>query len=293
LKRLPPPGRIAYVDGLYVRHGEAGVHVEDRGLQFGDSVYEVCRVEGGCLCDLDEHLGRLERSLGEVAIPMPMSRSVLTVVMNEVVRRNRVCNGLIYLQVTRGAMRRDFQIPGRPRRPTLILTAHELDQAAIARRHAEGVKVVTLSDERWARCDIKTTQLLAGSIAKTKVREQGAFEAWLVDRDGFVTEGASSNAWIVDASGRIVTRHLNHAILPGVTRRVVLEAAAALNMATVERKFTPGEAVAASEAFMTSSTGPVIPVVDIDGKSVGNGRPGRITGLIAEKYSELSRNRLK
>ncbi len=290
MKPRTPPGRIAYVDGRYSRHFEAGVHIEDRGLQFGDSVYEVCRVEYGALCDLSEHLDRLERSMREIAIPMPMSRGALTHVMGEVVRRNKVGYGLIYLQITRGCLRRDFQIPARCR-PTVIMTAHELDRAIIAQRRSVGVKVVTLPDERWGRCDIKTTQLLAGSRAKTEARSRGAFEAWLVDGEGFVTEGASTNAWIVEGAGRIVTRNLSHAILPGVTRRVVLEAAAAQKMDVIERKFTPQDAAAAQEAFITSATGPAIPVVEIDGYRIGTGKPGAITGKIAEIYANISINR--
>jgi D-alanine transaminase len=279
-----PPGRFAYVCGQYVRHFEAGVHVEDRGLQFGDSVYEVCRVADGRLHDLEEHLDRLQRSLSEIEIPMPMSRAALSFVLHEVVRRNRVCHGLVYLQVTRGTLRRDFPIPDPPLTPTLIVTAHEMDQAAIARRRETGVAVAARPDRRWGRCDIKTTQLLAGLLAKTDARRHGAFEAWLVDGEGFVTEGSSTNAWIVSAEGEIVTRNLSNAILPGVTRRVILEAAAEAGIRVAERPFTPEEAARAREAFMTSATGPAMPVIAIDGKRIGDGKPGPVTRRIAEIY---------
>jgi len=288
--RRNPPGRIAYVDGRYLHHGEAGVHVEDRGLQFGDAVYEVCRVENGRLYDFADHMERLERSLCELSIPRPMSRAALGHVMAEVVRRNRVEFGLVYLQVTRGCRRRDFPIPDPPLRPTLIVTAHGLDREEIARRLREGVAVVTCPDIRWGRCDIKTTQLLAGLIAKTSARRKGAFEAWLVDGDGYVTEGASSNAWIVTADRKIVTRDLSRAILPGVTRRVMLEAAAVANMPVEKRKFTPAEAAGAREAFLTSSTGPAVPVISIDGAAVGDGRPGPVTKRIAAQYFRRSQS---
>lgn len=280
-----PPGRIAYVNGRYLAHSEAGVHVEDRGLQLGDSVYEVCRVAGGRLVDEEEHLDRLERSLGEIAMAMPMGRAALKAVMGELARRNGYADAILYLQVTRGAVRRNHPIPEHPPRPTLILTAHPIDPAAIARRHREGVSVILVPDERWGRCDIKTTQLLANLLAKTAARETGAFEAWLVDRDGLITEGASTNAWIVDGEGRLVTRALSHAILPGVTRRVILELAAENEIVVVERAFTPEEAMAAREAFLTSATGGAVPVVAVAGRPVGDGKPGPMTRRIMALYS--------
>ena len=280
-----PAGRIAYVDGRYVRHGQAGVHIEDRGLQLGDSVYEVCRIANGRLIDRDEHLDRLERSLGEFEMAMPMGRGALKAVMAEIARRNGMRDGLLYLQVTRGAVRRDHPIPRPAPRPTLILTVHPVDPAAIARRHAEGVAVMTCPDERWGRCDIKTTQLLANLLAKTAARRAGAFEAWLVDRDGFVTEGAATNAWIVDREGYIVTRDLSRAILPGVTRRVILEAAAETKLPIVERRFSPEEAAGAREAFFTSASAGPVPVVAIDGRPVGDGKPGPLVRQLAELYA--------
>lgn len=265
------------------------MHVEDRGLQFGDSVYEVCRIEGGHMFDLEEHLDRLERSLGEIEIPMPMSRGALAQIMSEVVRRNRVRHGLIYLQITRGTMRRDFPIPIPPLKPSLILTAHELDRNAIAGRRELGIAVITAPDRRWGRCDIKTTQLLAGLLAKTEARRRGAFEAWMVDNEGYVTEGASTNAWIVDQAGQVITRNLSRAILPGVTRRIILEAAVEAKVPVIERRFTPEEALQAREAFVTSATGAAIPVVVLDGRPIGGGKPGPLTRRIAELYAHRSR----
>jgi D-alanine transaminase len=287
-----PAGRIAYVNGRYVHHGQAGVHVEDRGLQLGDSVYEVCRIENGRILDNEEHLDRLERSLGEIEMAMPMGRGALKSVMAEIARRNAMRDGLLYLQITRGALRRDHPIPKPGPKPTLILTVHPVDPAAIARRHAEGVAVITCSDERWGRCDIKTTQLLANLLAKTAARRAGVFEAWLIDQDGFVTEGASTTAWIVERDGRMVTRDLSHAILPGVTRRIILEAAAAAQLPVVERRFSPEEAVSAREAFLSSATGGAVPVVAIDGRMVGDGRPGPLTRRIMALYAQRSQERL-
>jgi D-alanine transaminase len=281
----PPAGRIAYVDGRYLPHGRARVHVEDRGLQFADSVYEVCALNGGALLDEKEHLDRLERSLAAIEMHMPMTRGALALVMRETVRRNGVRDGLLYLQVTRGAMRRDHPIPAVQPRPTLILTVHPANIAAAAARMEDGVAVLTRPDERWARCDIKTTQLLPNLLAKTAARRDGAYEAWLIDRNGFVTEGASTNAWIVDGQGHVITRDLSHAILPGVTRAVILRAAAEAQIPIIERKFTPAEALAAREAFITSATGAAVPVVAIDGKPVGDGRPGPLTQRLHALYA--------
>jgi D-alanine transaminase len=280
-----PPGRVAYVDGRYLVHGEAGVHVEDRGLQLGDSIYEVCRVTDGRFLDEDEHLDRLERSLGEIEMAMPVGRAALKHIFREVVRRNAVREGLLYLQITRGAAHRDHPIPSPAPRPTVIVTAHRLDIAAIARRRAEGVAVVTTPDQRWARCDIKTTQLLANLLAKTAARRAGAFEVWLTDSDGFVTEGASTTAWIVTRDGRLVTRNLSHAILPGVTRRVLLQAAAEAGIPIEERAFTPAEAIEAREAFLTAASAAAIPIVTVNGKAVGEGRPGPLTRRLGDLYA--------
>jgi D-alanine transaminase len=279
-----PAGRVAYVDGRYVLHGRAGVHIEDRGLQLGDAIYEVCAVEGGLLMDEEEHLDRLERSLGEIGMAMPMSRRALQLVMRELVARNRTRTGLLYLQITRGAARRDHPIPATPLRPTLIMTARELDAAGLEQRREEGIRVITQPDERWARCDIKTTQLLANLLAKTAARKAGAYEAWLVDDDGFITEGSSTNAWIVDAAGRLTTRELSREILPGVTRRVILEAAADAQLAVSQHKFSAADALTASEAFISSATG-ILPVIAIDDRMVGEGRPGPITRRVQQLYA--------
>jgi D-alanine transaminase len=286
-----PSGRTAYVNGRFVPHAQACVHIEDRGLQLGDSVYEVCLIKDGRLMDEAEHIDRLERSLREIEIAMPMARAPLKLVMRELVRRNRVRDGFLYLQVTRGTAKRDHPIPAVQPRPTLILTARPFDLAGAMKRAEQGIAVVTRPDERWARCDIKTTQLLANLMAKTEARRAGGYEAWLVDGEGFVTEGASTTAWIVDKEGRVVTRALSNAILPGVTRRVILEAAAEAQMPVAERSFTPDDAKAAREAFISSASGAAVPVVAIDGTRIGDGKPGPLTRRIAELYAQRSGKR--
>jgi D-alanine transaminase len=279
-----PSGRIAYVNGRYLPHADASVHVEDRGLQFADAIYEVWSVVAGEIFDEEEHLDRLERSLGELGMAMPIARGPLKFVLREIARRNRVETGLIYLQITRGTARRDHPIPAQPPKPTLILTSRSLDVQAIDQRRSGGVRVVTLPDERWARCDIKSTGLLPNILAKTEARRVGAYEAWLVDRDGFVTEGSSTTAWIVDREGRLVTRDLSNAILPGVTRRVALAAAAEAQIPIVERRFTPEEAAGAREAFLSAASAGILPIVAIDGKPIGDGKPGPVARRLQELY---------
>jgi D-alanine transaminase len=287
-QRKSPQGRIAYVDGRYLAHAGAAVHIEDRGLQFADAVYEVCSVNDGLLLDEEGHLDRLERSLRELAIPMPMGRAALMAVMREVMRRNRLKDGLIYLQVTRGAYRRDHAIPQEVR-PSLIITARSLDPRTYDKRRAEGISVVTLEDIRWGRCDIKTTGLLPNVLAKTEARKGGAYEAWLVDKDGFVTEGASTNAWIVTKKDVLVTRELTANILAGVTRRGVLAALSCHGINAIEeRAFTLKEARDANEAFITSASGGVIPVVKIDGHAIGGGKPGPMAARIHSLYRDMS-----
>jgi D-alanine transaminase len=282
-----PGGRIAYVGGRYMPHAEAAVHIEDRGLQFADAIYEVCAVSNGRMLDEEGHLDRLQRSLRELQMPMPMPRAALQAVMREMLRRNRLKEGLLYLQVTRGAFRRDHPIPA-DGRPTLIMAARNLSPAAFEKRRAEGVAVITIPDIRWGRCDIKTTGLLANVLAKTAARKAGAYEAWLVDEDGFITEGSSTNAWMVTQDGTVITRPLGPEILPGITRATVIRALAQAKIPFAERPFTAAEAKFAREAFFTSATGNVMPVVRIDGQAIGNGHPGLITQRLYTLYRELS-----
>lgn len=285
-----PSARWAYVNGKYVPHAMAVVHVEDRGLQFADAVYEVCAIIDQRLMDEEEHLDRLERSLRELDIPMPMARASLKLVLRELVRRNGLRNGIIYLQVTRGIARRDHAAPS-GLRPTLILTARPVNPAALASRRQHGVTAISHRDERWARRDIKSTALLPNTLAKTAARRQGAFEAILVDAEGYVTEGASTNVWIVTKEGEIITRGLSHDILPGVTRRVILDAAAEAQMRITERRFTLEEAKSAQEIFLTAATLGATAVLELDGTAVGEHRPGPISQRIQCLYAELARRK--
>lgn len=281
--------RIAYVNGRYLRHDEAGVHIEDRGYQFSDGVYEVVGVRGGLLMDEDYHLQRLVRSLSELRIAMPMGLAPLRQVIRHVVRRNAIRDGLVYLQVTRGVARRDHPFPNPTVHPSLVITAKRVNEARIQQVVRDGVRVITLPDQRWARRDIKSISLLANILAKQAAREAGAYEAWLVDRDGMVTEGSSTNAWIVDRDGRLVTRSLGPDILPGVTRRVLLEAAAQEGLEVVERAFSVEEAYSAAEAFISASTAIIIPVVKIDDHVIGSGAPGSITIRLRNAYEAATK----
>lgn len=276
--------RIAYVNGRYIRHAEAAVHIEDRGYQFADGVYEVCGIREGKFMDERLHMARLDRSLKELRIAEPMNLRALRLVMREVVRRNRVNDGLVYLQVTRGIAPRDHPFPASPVPPSVVITAKRLNTARIAAAVENGVSVVTMPDIRWARRDIKSVSLLPNVLAKQAAREAGAYEAWLVDGDGFVTEGSSTNAWIVDRDGRLITRPAGSDILNGVTRLVLLEAARAEGVEVVERPFTPGEAGDAREAFISASSAILMPVTRIDGQPVGNGAPGSLSLRLRAAY---------
>ena len=275
--------RIAYVNGRYLPHRSAAVPVEDRAYQFADGVYEVTAVRGGKLVDEVEHFDRLERSLGELKIAMPMSRRSLSIVLRETARRNRVRDGIVYLQISRGVARRDHAFPAGTA-PSVVATARVQDPARAAKLAATGVAVIAVTDIRWGRCDIKSVSLLPNVLAKQQAREAGAFEAWLVDGDGYVTEGSSTNAWIVDGKGNLVTRYPDNAILAGVTRRVLLQLAARERLKLIERKFNVSEAQRAREAFLTSTTSMVVPVISIDGQTVGDGKPGPLTVKLRELY---------
>jgi D-alanine transaminase len=276
--------RVAYVNGRYLPHRDAMVHVEDRGYQFSDGVYEVCEVRDARIVDERRHLGRLQRSLGELRMQMPMPLSALSVVMHETVRRNRVRNGIVYLQATRGVARRDFAFPPPQTAPSLVVTARNLNRASGEREAREGVSVITVPDQRWARVDIKSVSLLPNVLAKQAAREQGTREAWLVDTQGFVTEGASSNAWIVTEGGKVVTRPADYGILRGISRTVVLEAISALGLELEERPFKVAEAYAAREAFVTAASQIVLPVTQIDKRPIGTGVPGPVAAALRREF---------
>jgi D-alanine transaminase len=280
--------RIVYVNGRYVPYAQAAVHVEDRGFQFADAIYEVCEVRGGHLVDEARHMARLTRSLGELQIAQPMRTAALAHVMRQVIRRNHVRNGLVYLQVTRGAAQREFYFPDAGVTPTVVCLARPISPARGDTNAATGIAVKSMADIRWQRCDIKTVMLLPACLAKEAARKDGAREAWFVDSDGLVTEGASSNAWIVDQSSAVITRPLGADILPGVTRATLLDAIKEEGMQLIERPFELTEAYAAREAFITSATQTVMPVVRIDGRSVGDGKPGAIVQRLRLKFHQFA-----
>ena len=268
--------RIAYVNGRYVPQRHAQVNVEDRGYQFADGIYEVVHLYRGRFVDAELHLARLERSLREVKIAMPMGRAALEHVLHEVARRNRVEEGLLYMQVTRGVARRDHAFPGAGVPPALVVTIRRIPPYPTD-VDAWTATAITCPDHRWARCDIKSVGLLPNVLARQAAREQGAAEAILIDAAGMVTEGAATSFWIVDADGVLRTRPLSHAILPGCTRAALFDVMRDAGVPFEERPFTEAEMRQAQEAFITSATSFVKPIVSIDGHKVGAGQVGPVT----------------
>jgi len=280
--------RVVYVNGRYLPYATAAVHVEDRGFQFGDAVYEVCEVRDGHLVDEPRHMARLARSLAALKIDAPMSAAALAHVMRETIRRNRVRHGLVYLQVTRGEGPREFAFPAADVARTVVCLARPL--AAVAQKAAAetGIAVKTMPDIRWRRSEIKTVMLLPAVLAKEAARNDGAREAWFIDGDGFVTEGASSNAWIVAHDGAVITRQIDAAILAGVTRATLIDVLKEQKIDFRERPFRLEEALQAREAFITSATNTVMPVVRIDGTVVGDGKPGPISWRLRSKFHQFA-----
>ena len=274
--------RYAYVNGRYVPHAQARVHIEDRGYQFADGVYEVILVHGGRLVDEEPHLDRLGYSLSALRIPWPMARPALQLVMRELISRNGVAAGTVYLQVTRGVAARDHKFPAQAR-PSLVATTKRQKPASGGASTA-GVAVITQPDIRWRRCDIKSVSLLPNILGKQAAAEAGAFEAWLVDDEDNITEGSSTNAWIVTRAGRLVTRNLSAAILSGITRLSVLQLLKSEGIVFEERRFSVAEAKEAAEAFLTSTTSLVLPVTRIDGQAIGDGQPGLLTMKLRDGY---------
>ena len=275
--------RIAYVNGRYVPHRDAAIHIEDRGYQFADGVYEVIAVEDGVMIDDDLHYRRLGRSLDELAIARPMSDKALDNVLREVIRRNRVRNGIVYLQVTRGVARRDHAFPAGDVEPAVVVTARRLKPAdpAVLR---DGVRVITVPDIRWKRRDIKSVSLLPNVLAKEKAKASGAYEAWQIDEDGLITEGTATNAWIINDRDELITRPAGPEILNGCTRQALIEMATAAGLELVERPFTLLEALAAKEAFLSSTTNFVCPIVKIDDAQIGDGSPGPYARKLRSLY---------
>nr|WP_298684631.1 D-amino-acid transaminase [uncultured Dongia sp.] len=276
-------GRLAYVNGRYVPHGQASVHIEDRGYQFSDGVYEVVPVVDGVLVDEEPHLDRLGYSLGELKIAWPVRRPVLKLILRELMAKNNLTRGIIYFQVTRGVAPRDHKFPASVK-SALVITTKRLNPPSAAMIN-DGVAVSTQPDIRWTRRDIKSISLLPNILAKQAAVEAKAFEAWLVEADGTVTEGSSTNAWIVKG-GEVITYPKTNDILGGITRLSLLDLVKSTGIKLVERSFTLDEARTADEAFLTSSSSFVVPVTRIDGKPVGTGKPGPITQRLREIYVE-------
>jgi len=281
--------RVAYVNGAYRPLRDSVVHFVDRGFQFADGVYEGWSVFDGRLADFDGHMTRLWRSLDELRIERPMTPEALSRVLKETVRRNRVREGLVYIQITRGTARRDHPFPADGTPPSVIVTARSLPLAKGNAAAEKGVAVITQPDIRWGRCDIKTVGLLPNVLAKQAAKERGAAEAWMVDEMGLVTEGSSTNAWIVDEQGKLRTRDAQSNILRGITRAAVLEMAAKEGIELDERAFSVDEAKRAREAFYTSASGFVMPAVSIDGAKIGDGKPGPVATKLRTLYLERAR----
>jgi D-alanine transaminase len=282
-------GRIAYVNGRYVAQAQATVPIEDRGYQLGDGIYEVCEVRNGALIDEERHLARLDRSLAEIRMDAPLAPGALTLVLREILARNKVRDGYVYVQVTRGVAPRDHAFPVPAVRPSVVVTAKAIDPAKGAALAAKGIKVISLPDIRWKRPDIKTIDLLPNVLARQAAKEQGAYEAWLIDERGMVTEGAASNAWIVTSNKTIITRQADHAILRGVTRMTLLDLMGAQGFRVEQRAFSLEEAKHAQEAFITGATTLVMPVVAIDDTPVGDGRPGPLAAGLRGHFHDYAK----
>ena len=280
--------RIAYVNGRYVRHADAMVHVEDRGYQFADGVYEVCEVRHGMIVDLTRHLDRLGRSLSELRIAWPMHRAALVLVIRQVLKRNRVKNGLFYLQVTRGVARRDHVFPHPDTKPSIVVTAKSTNPAIIAAKNANGIKAITVPENRWDRVDIKTVGLLSNALVRQQAREAGAQEAIYVDADGTVKEGAATNVWMVDGDGTLLTRPAEHGILRGITRTTLMDVAGRLGITIREEAFSVEKMLGAREVFITAATSICFPVVEIDGRPIANGHPGSVSQKIREAFFDIA-----
>ena len=276
--------RIVYVNGRYLPYAEAAVHVEDRGYQFSDGVYEAFALHNGHMVFEEPHLDRLERSLGELEMAPPMVRTALKVVMRETIRRNRSKHGLLYLQITRGVAPRNHGFPEGVDSSLVVMTHR--GQPYDAKTVSRGISVITVPDIRWKRVDIKAISLLPNVLARQKAFEAGAFEAWLVDAEGMVTEGTHSNAWIVSEEGELLTRRPDHAILDGITRRTLLDMARDDGITFKVRPFSTEEARAAREAFLTSSSSFIKPVIRIDGRDVGDGKTGPLTRKLIGLYAD-------
>ena len=277
--------QIAYVNGRYVLKNKALVHIDDRGYQFSDGVYEVIAVMNSHLIDIEAHLDRLNHSLSSLNIDWPCNRRVVNLILKTVLKRNHLKNGIIYLQITRGVAQRIHEFPSKSTKPSLIVTAAHNDFFS-QNIHPFGAKVVTIKENRWSRRDIKSVSLLPNVLNKQFAIDKGAYEAWMVDEKSQITEGASTNAWIVNHDDQLVTRPLGPEILGGITRMRIIDLALKNNLNVLEKGFTLQEAQKAKEAFLTSTTSLVMPVIEIDGVKIGNGKVGNISQKLLELYKE-------
>lgn len=280
--------RIAYVDGVYQPLNLPGILVEDRGYQFADGVYEVCAIRNGRLLDEARHLDRLEYSLDALDMPMPMSRPALQQVMRETLRRNRIHSGILYMQVSRGVAPREHMYDA-SLKPILVMTARPISAERRMQIMKKGISVISVPDQRWARCDIKSISLLPNVLARQLARNAKVQEAWQIDVQGMVTEGAATNAWIVDAKGVLRTRPAGNDILNGIVRQVLLDCVSELGLKFEEEPFSLDEALAAQECFSTASTMSVFPVVKIDGKNIANGKPGSVAKTLSNAYDTVEK----
>ena len=276
--------RISYVNGSYIPHYAASVHIEDRGYQFSDGVYEVIAIHKSQPIDLEGHFTRLERSLRELEISWPVTPNALIIIIRQIIRRNRVRDGIIYLQISRGVAPRDHAFPDHCN-SALVVTAKQLPPFKFS-RSTEGINVITTPEIRWKRRDIKTVSLLGNCLAKEKARRAGCYEAWFVEDDGMITEGTTSNAWIVNDKNQLVTRNVSNTILNGITRLSIINLAKKNNIRFCERAFSLEEAQFAKEAFITSTTSFVKPVLKINEKSVGDGKIGSLTIKLLSFYND-------
>jgi len=274
--------RLAYVNGSYRPLSEAAVHIEDRGYQFGDGVYEVVLLRGGKLYDFEGHMTRLARSLKELSITPPVSNSVLKMIINRLVRLNGLKDGIVYMQITRGVARRDHKFP-KDITSSLVLTTKPLKVSS----DTTGKTAITVPDQRWSRRDIKTIQLLPNCLAKQAAAEKGAFEAIMVMPDGTITEGSSSNLWMVDANDTLVTRPASEDILNGITRLAIARIGEGRQMKIEERPFSVDEALAAKELFLTSATSAAMPITHLDGHQIGDGQPGHVATALRAAYLDM------
>ncbi len=273
---------FSYVNGRYLHHSEARVHIEDRGFQFADSVYEVIACINGQLADAKGHFDRLERSLAELKINMPFPRGVFLTIIKSLLRKNRLTNAAIYIQISRGVAKRDFKFPTPDTPPSVVIITRHFSFET-GPYIEKGARAITVPDLRWARRDIKTTGLLPQSLAKQQAAEQGAQEALMLDEEGYITEGSSSNSWILKGN-TLITRKADHKILKGITRMAVGHVAREMGLTIREERFKPKDILAADEAFNTSATSLVMPIVMLDGKQVGSGKPGPVALKIYEEY---------